>query len=63
MNKYIRNYIKGVKVRYREDYKGSPYIITRDRAQVDIIRRNYKGKYTIARPDQQTFIIWLEEVI
>ena len=61
MNAYLRNYCKGVKTRYKEDYKGKPVIITKDKAQVDIIRRNYKGKYTLTRPDKQTFRITIEE--
>lgn len=61
MTRYLRNYIKGVKTRYKADYKEKPCIITRDKAQVDIICRNYKGRYTLARPDKQTFIITIEE--
>ena len=61
MTRYLRNYIKGVKPRYKDAYKGRPCIITRDKAQVDIIKKNYKGRYTLTRPDKQTYIIWLEE--
>ena len=61
MNNYLRNYCKNVKPRYREAYNGSPYIITKDKAQVDIIRKNFKGKYTLTRPDRQTYKIVIEE--
>lgn len=61
MTRYLRNYSKGVKPRYKASYIGKPYIITRDKAQVDLIRRNYKGRYTINRPDKQTYKITFEE--
>ena len=61
MTTYLRNYIKGVKPRYREAYNGRPCIITKDKAQVDLIRRNYKGRYTLTRPDKQTYKIVIEE--
>ena len=61
MTRYLKNYIKGVKTRYKADYKEKPCIITRDKAQVAVFKKNYKGKYTLTRPDQQTYKIILEE--
>ena len=63
MSAYNIEYSKEVRPRYKTDYTGKPYIITRDKAQVDIIRKNYRGEYTIAKIDEETFIIWLEEQI
>ncbi len=60
MTAYFRNYIKGVKTRYKADYKEKPCIITRDKAQVALIKKNFKGRYTLTRPDKQTFIITIE---
>ena len=58
---YSKNYAKNVKPRYKDAYTGKPYIITKDKAQVDIIRRNFKGRYTLIRQDKQTFKIIIEE--
>jgi len=62
MNAYLRNYSKEVKPRYKEAYQGRPFIITKDKAQVDIIRRNYKGGYTLTRPDKYTYKIYLRRL-
>lgn len=61
MRNYNIRYCKEVKPRYRQDYKGRPYIITKDKAQVDILKRTFKGRYTLTRPDRQTYKIILEE--
>lgn len=61
MTAYLKRYSKTVKPRYRTDYKGKPCIITKDKAQVDIIRRNYKGRYTLNKINRLTYKIILEE--
>ena len=63
MSAYLKAYCKEVKPRYKTDYKEKPCIITKDKALVDIIRRNYKGRYTISKTDDKAFVIWLEEEI
>jgi len=63
MSTYLRNYCKEVKPRYKADYKGKPCIITKDKAQVALIKKNYKGRYTLTSPDKKTFIITINEAL
>ena len=58
---YHKNYARTVKPRYRADYKGELCIVTKDKAQVDIIRKNYKGRCSLSKIDNKTFIITIKE--
>lgn len=63
MTRYLKNYCKGVKPRYRDNYKDIPCIVTQDKAVMEITVKGLKAQGKTVTVTKQGGIYTVKELV